>query len=434
MRVLLVSVSLWLSSHGCGDPRAAHQRDAMASALARAEADAREPTAEVALDAPLDRAALVSAVLARNPDLAAARASWRAIAAEAPAATAWPDPMVTYEVAPLSVGAAVPFGQRVELRQRLPFPGKRALAGDVVAADADAARADYQTLRLELAEATVHAFDDYYVAARALEVNAHHRPLLERVQRGALAQVSAARAGQQDVLEAEGELIALERDRLALDGQQRAARTRINRLLRRAVDAALPPPPARLIPAARRVEPPAPHPRQAAAEARTRARTAELAGARRAFYPDLEVMASYDSMWSDWQHQVMVGIGIELPLARGARTGGVERAQAEQARAQAELTSVTDALAAQRDDGQREADEATAALALYEQRAVPNAQARLDAALAGFTAGQATFAQVVMAEHGLREVELRLEQARAELDRKLATLDRISGRVAGGAP
>lgn len=433
MRSHHVAIPTLLSLAGCAGAPGARAHGAMVAELRSLERD--RPVAldsEPVLGAPaLDRAALVAAVLARNPEIDRVREAWRAAAAAYPAAVAIADPMLTYEVAPFSIAGDVPFGQRVQLTQKVPYPGKLARAGEAVLADAEAARAEYDQVRSQLAEAAVGAFDDYYVAARALDVNAHHRGMLERIQQSAAAQYGVGRGASQDPLEAEGELIALERERLMLDAQAHAAAGRINRLLRRSPGAPLPPPPTRLeigVPGAGA----APLDPRAGATARLRARAAELAAAERASYPDLELMGTYDSMWGDWQHRVMVGIGIELPLSRAGRRGAVERARAALASATAELASVTDALAEARDAAHREVDEAAAALALYERRAVPNARARVDAALAGFTAGQAPLAMVMVAERGLREIELATERARAELDRRIAALDRLTGRIAGG--
>ncbi|HET7502341.1 MAG TPA: TolC family protein [Kofleriaceae bacterium] len=418
----------------CAGAAGAREHDAMAAALRDLEREhAAAASGELALGgATLDRDALVAAVLARNPELEVARETWRAQAAAYPSAVALGDPMLTYEVAPFSVTGDVPFGQRVQVSQKLPFPGKLSLAGDAALAEADAARADFGLLRQQLAEAAVGAFDDYYVAARALEVNTHHRELLERIQRSAAAQYSVGRAASQDPLEAEGELIMLDRERLMLAVQQHAASARINRLLRRSPDAPLPPPPSTLVvpapaDAAGPVDP------KVAARARIRARAADVAVAERAFYPDFEVMAGYDSMFDDWRHQYTLGVAIEIPLSRAGRHGAVDKARAGLAGATAELEAVTSTLAEDRSHAQREVDEARTALALFEQRAVPNAKARVDAALAGFTSGQVPFPTVMMAERALREAELSVERARADLDRKTATLDRLNGRIAGGA-
>src|SRR5690349_17228549 len=110
----------------------AREHDAMLAALQQSERGRPAQLGDdVALGSgTLDRAALVAAVLARNPDLDAARATWRAAIATYPSATALEDPMLTYEVAPASIASDVPFGQRVELTQKLPWPGKRGAAGD----------------------------------------------------------------------------------------------------------------------------------------------------------------------------------------------------------------------------------------------------------------------------------------------------------------
>src|SRR5262249_21135495 len=161
-------------------PRA-HRYDLLAAATAPTEsvsARAAAPDdASLVVAGELDRAAVVAAVLARNPDLDAARAAWRAAVAAYPSATALDDPMAGYALAPLSIGSGARFGQRIEISQKLPWPGRRALRGDAALADAEAAGADLEALRLDLAEAAVRAFDDDYVAARALAINQHHRDL-----------------------------------------------------------------------------------------------------------------------------------------------------------------------------------------------------------------------------------------------------------------
>lgn len=432
-----------IAACGGANPAALRERDAMTAALrandsrpvptalppATAE-DAMAPAGELALGSPLDRAVLVAAVLARNPDAEAARQAWRAAVAGYASAVAPSDPTLSYELAPLSVAGDMRIGQRVQLSERIAWPGKRAVAGEAALAEAEIARADDAALRLALAEAAVQAFDDDYVAARALEVNAHHRAMVERIAASAQAQYGAGRATQQDLLEAEGERIALDRERLMLDTQQRAAIARLNRLLHRPPEAPLPPPPEQLVaagpPSAAAVDP------RTAARARVRARRAAVASAERAFYPDLELMAGYDAMFDDWRHRFTIGLAIEIPLERSGRVASVERARAALAGASAELAAASDALAEDRARARRDVDEATSTLALYDQRAVPNARARIDAALAAFTAGQASFSTVMMAERALREVELDVARARADLDRRTAAFARVWGTIAGG--
>jgi outer membrane protein TolC len=409
----------------------------MMTMLSRADRD--HGAGEVAFSgATLDRGALVAAVLARNPDLDVARETWRASVDAYPTAVTLEDPTASYVVAPFTIGSNVRFGQTIELRQKLPWPGKRASAGEAMLAEAEAAKADLATLQLDLAGAAVEAFDDDYVAMRALDVNHHHRELLERIEEAVLAQYAVGHGSQQDPLEVRAELIALDRDRLMLETQQRAAVARLNRLLHRPASAALPPPPTSLeVATADPAAPPhtvevGPHPKLQAAKARIRARHADAAHADRAFYPDFEVMATYDAFWDAWQQRVMVGVGINIPLQRDSRRAALAMARAQEARAAAELTSAIDRVDEERDRARQELDEATKARDLYEHQLLPVARRRVDAALAGFTTGQNPFTTVVMAEHALRGAELQLEQARADLDRRAAAVDRAEGRIPGG--
>src|SRR5678816_1223244 len=109
---------------GCVDGARVRQHDAMSVAVSRVVADrarTRElDDASLVANGNLDRAAVVAAVLARNPDLDAARASWRAAVAAYPSAIALEDPMASYALAPFSIGSNAPFGQRIEISQKLP--------------------------------------------------------------------------------------------------------------------------------------------------------------------------------------------------------------------------------------------------------------------------------------------------------------------------
>ncbi|HEX7841036.1 MAG TPA: TolC family protein [Kofleriaceae bacterium] len=432
-----LSSALVAALAGCVDSARVRQHDTMVAAGSHAEAEHAHARAlddaSLVVNGELDRAAIVAAVLARNPDLDAARATWRAAVATYPSAVALDDPMARYALAPFSIAASdVRFGQQIDVSQKLPWPGTRQARGDAAIADAEAARADLESLRLDLAEAAVQAFDQLYITARALDINQHHRELLERIENSAIAQYTAGHASQQDPLEARAHVIELEREHLMLETQRRVAVAMLNRLLRRKLDVELPPPPAHLA-VAPSTEGQHEHPKQLAASARIRARQAGVDAANLAFYPSFEVMGSYDSMWDTWRHRWMIGVGIEIPLERGKRHADLERARAEQAKATAELASVTDMLEEGRERARSEVDESTRTLALYEKQLLPTTRERVDAALAGFTAGQNPFSTVVMAEHELRDVELAIERTRAELDRRLAALDRLEGRIPGGA-
>lgn len=408
----------------------------------REDAPARpapDAASSFASDGPLDRAALVAAVLEHNPSVAAAREGLRAALAEIPQATAFDDPSIAYEIAPLTLAHDGRFGQTVSIRQKLPFPGKRRFAGEAALARAEIEGAELGRVRLELAELASALYDDYYVVARALEINAHHRELLAQMQASAQAQYVAGRAAQQDPIQAEVELARLARERLAIEAEHDQLVARINGLLHRAPSAALPPAPAVLevagAPAGTSAELQElalrARPQRDAARARIRAARAEIEVARRASYPDFVVMGSYSSMWDMPEHRWMVGLVVDVPIFRGKRRAAVEQARAHAARAGFEDERLADEIRVEVDRAHRRVAEATALVELHEAQLVPAARAQVAAARAGFTSAQTSFVAVVAAHDNLREAELELAMARAELSRRRAALSRAVGRVPG---
>lgn len=426
----------------CSAAPSARRRDALWTEYRRSArtAEARGDGASLFAEAEvLDRGALIESVLARNPDVDAAREGLRAALAEVDAATSLDDPMISYEVAPLSVAGEAHFGQRVEIRQPLPFPGKRRLAGEAALAMAEAEAAEIEMVQLELAQMTSELFDDYYVVARALAINEHHRALMAEMKDSAEAQYVAGRGSQQDPIQAEVELAQLERERLGLETQRVEIVAQLNGLLHRSPEAALPPPPAELDLAA---APPGTseelqalalerRPQRDATQARIRAGQAEIAVAKRDYYPDFELMAGYDSMWDMPEHRWMVGIMVEIPLQRGRRRAAVEKAEADTAKMRFEDETLVDEIQVEVARAYRRVVEAEELVELNEKTLVPAVRDQLDAARAGFTSAQNDFNTVVEAEENLREAELELEMARAEVSRRRAALARAVGVIPG---
>ncbi|HET9227720.1 MAG TPA: TolC family protein, partial [Thermoanaerobaculia bacterium] len=194
------------------------------------------------LDAPLDAGTLAAAVAERNPSLEAARQAWRAASARVPRERALDNPMVSYSLAPLSIGSDVPFGNELEVRQTLPYPGKREARAALAEAEAGAAFEDYREALLELTARAGTLAADWYLVHRALEINEQHLRLLDGFREVAAARYAAGLAMQQDPLQAEVESAKLLQMGAELEAQRRVIAARINALLHRDPGAPLPPP------------------------------------------------------------------------------------------------------------------------------------------------------------------------------------------------
>lgn len=386
----------------------------------------------------LQRGALVRAVLRRNPSLAAARHAVRAASLRYHSASGLDDPMLSYAFAPLSVAPGnARFGQMVTLTQKLPWPGKRALAGEMALAEAEARRQTLEVTRQELAFMASVLFDRYYAVTRSLELNREHVALLTDIRRAAVAQYETGRGTQQEPLQAEVELGHVERQRIVLESRRAVVLAEMNGLLHRAPEAALPPPPSRLERVARgrarsrvlRAEALSNRPDLRAKHAVLQGQRAGRELAERAYFPDFGVMAGWSSMAMMPEHEWTLGFMLEIPLARDRRSGNVDEAEARIAETEAEIAATEDAIAVEVETARRRLIEAEDVVDVYEKRLLPVSDAQIEAARAEYVTGRGEFQALIDAERSQRSLELDYEAALGELGERRAGLLFALGRI-----
>ncbi|MEO7033788.1 MAG: TolC family protein [Polyangiaceae bacterium] len=438
----LTTLVLLSALTGCATAGGTSYFENPSSALAHSVSGAAQPT-----DPPisastrvLDRAAFVRAVLLRNPSLESAKQAWRAASARVRESGTFDDPMLDLGVAPLSVGSSkAPLGYEVGISQKLPWFGKHSFEVAGAAADAEAVKSDYESVERDLALNAVLLYDQYFVATRALEINAQHVELMKALRDAATAQFTTSRASAGDALQAESELSHMEHDSAVLSSQRDVTAAQMNELLHRLPELPLPPPPRDLppplLPAAdpKRLEAQAlrERPEIAAAQQRARAQQARADGASRDSYPDVTVSTSYNSMWDMPEHRWMVGVGLNLPIQSGRRAALLDEATAARAQFESEAARLSDAARTQVFVALKQLEESQHVLRVFEQRLTPLARDRVAAARSGFVTSQNSFVAVMDAEKNLRQVELDYQVARAESDRHSAELEHALGRIPG---
>ncbi len=397
------------------------------------EADATSPFPGVA---ELQRAALVRAVLERNTTIRSAQHAWRAAVSRYPQAVALDDPVIGYGLAPRSLGSnSVDSAYKIDFSQRIPFPGKLALRGQTALAEAEAARHDFEAVRLRLATIASLLLDDYYLLARSLEINAEHVALLEELQVVATARYAAGEVSQQDPLQAETELAHLLHQEVVLQTRLHVTRQQLNTLLHRHPELSLPAPPDVLDPpggdpsaySVDTIDALQGRPELRAAEARIEARRASAGLARREFLPDFTLVGSYNTLWQDPDLQPYVGISINIPLQLSRRRAALEEANANLARAESDRQGIEDSIRLDVETALTRLAEAKHVLRLFEERLLPAVKDRIAAARAGFETGRDSFLVLIDAERDLRTTELGREEARAEFSRRSAELLRATG-------
>jgi outer membrane protein TolC len=435
--VAVLATAFWLA--GCLGSSGARYRalDQDLTALEAAETTRGSGGLPFAGAPQLEREALVTEVLRRNPTIAAARFAWRAALARYPQETALEDPMLGYSVAPRTFGSGtVPQeAHRFEGSQAIPFPGKLGLRGAAALAEAEAAAADHAAVRLRLASMASLLYDEYWLLARAAEINDQHLELVRELREIATARYESGVGEQQDPLRAEvEETELLHREREIATGRRVTAQ-QIAALLRLRDGSELPPPPRELAPATVQDEPAdresalADRPELRAAEARVRGREAAEDLALREFFPDLRLVAAYDRSWDQTDMRPMVGLEVNVPLQLGRRRAALEQARAELAMAQSERDRTEDEVATEVVTARERLAEAHHLLELTRDRMLPASRDQLAAARAGFEAGRVDFADVIEAERAVRSAELAVEEGRAEASRRAAELSAALGRL-----
>jgi outer membrane protein TolC len=404
-----------------------------------------EPHAAAPLTGGWSVEVLIKEVLARNPSLEQMTAAWQAAAARYPQVTSLDDPMLGLTVAPASIGSSeVDFGGRIEVSQKLPWPGKLCLKGQAALAEAGAAGADVEDMRLQLVESARNAFYEYYLVGRALAVNEEALRLLREFRQNAERRYTTALAPQQDVLQADVELGRQHERQVSLQRMRQVAVARINMLLHLPPDNPQPPPPEQL-------EPGAPLPPVSALRAIALGRRPDLkaladrlasaesavALARREYLPDFEVTAAYDSIMGNGPTRDLapqVGVRVNLPVRLDRRRAALMEACARAAQRRAELAGRADQVNFQVQEAYEQVVESDKVVRLYEETILPAARRNVREAQSAYVTGKTPFVSLIEAQRNLVGLRDRSYEARAESLRRRATLERVTGGPLAPAP
>lgn len=380
---------------------------------------------------------LVQQVLARNPTLAQMVAAWQAASARYPQVTSLDDPMVSGTVGPATLGSnKVDFAYRLEITQKLPFPGKLGLKGQAAQAEAAAAGNEVEDMRLQLVEAAKSAFADFCLVARALEVNEENLKRLREAKQTAESLYRTGKAQQQDVLQADVELGRQQERELTLRRLREVTSARINTLLHLPPESFLPPPPEQFLLAE---DLPSVQDLRAAAlsrrpdlqvvAARLDAEQALLRLACREYYPDFEALAAYDAFWQPDERDLrpQLAVRMNLPVRKARRQGAVAEAQARVAQRRAELDRLRDQVAYQVQEASAQVRESAKAARLYEKTILAAAEANVKEARAAYANLKIPFLSLVEAQRNLVNLRDRYYETLADYHRRRAVLERVVG-------
>ena len=379
---------------------------------------------------------LVADVLAANPQLEVAKATWQASIARIAQQSSLDDPMLVYSMAPATIGnQKTDYGQRIEISQTLPWPGKLQLRSEVASHKADAVNQNIDSLRLRLSAIAKTLFADWYYIHQAIHINQINQSLLKDFRAIAVSRYSTGLASKQDALRADVEVALLEHQAIVLERKHRSIRAHINTLLNKLPDGMID------LPAVLSQLEPLPdlkslqdkalltRPELKALTAHVEAAKSQSELALKNNYPDINLKAGYNSLWENHDKHFTVGIGINLPIYQDKHRAAENEALA--LRKQAEWSKV-DFVAQIRKEVQQAYDRAEESMhvySLYKNRLLPLARENLDAATADYQSGKGDFLTLISSEKNWMQTQLQLQQTLTDSHRRIAELESAVGEL-----
>ena len=372
---------------------------------------------------------------ATNPEIKAARARAAAAAYVPRQASAYDDPVFSYEAwnAPESFDVTRADNNIPKLSQKVPFPGKRSLAGTAAERDADVARREADMVQLEVVAAVKRAYWDLWLVHENLLVHSRDKVLVENLARIAERRYAVGQVSQPDVLRAQVELTRLVNrvttETLGVD----AARAELAALLSRddPQSIGLPEEPVRrpleqdvasLTEAALRQRP------ELAAQQASIARfEANRRSARLGYLPDFEFTAErfYNA---DRRDGLGAMVSMSIPLVYKYKyDAAAGEANARMTTAQAELRRLQDRI---RRDVQQAFLRAKIALAqrdLFVSTHIPQAEQALRASQVSYETGKVDFLSLVDSVRAVEAIHVEHYQAEADFEKAYADLERAVG-------
>ena len=346
----------------------------------------------------------------------------------------------------------------VGVGQTIPFPGKLPLRTRAAERELAAAHARLDDAELEVEKAVKTAYYDLAYIDRALEIVERNRRLLLDFMKVTETRYSVGTGGQEDVLRVRVEAARLGEEAVALVEQRRATLAQLNAVLDRPSDTPVDEPavPQRVARAAiadsvagvrfvsatlgaRAADSPLPplEMLQAAAtrqnptirvhEAMIAAQAARVELARKDHLPDFDLSLSYGQR-DGFSDMVTALISVPIPLQKGRKQDQLlAEARSELAALEAEHHEHTNALNAEVARLSAELERDRSQLALYVKAILPQGQAALASATAGYQVGRADFLTLLDTQATLFEYETSYFRVLSDFARTLAELERVIG-------
>ena len=388
---------------------------------------------------------LVEEALRSSPSIQATRKEWEVSTKRPSQVASLPNPELTFSsmssanILPYSTIGNGPLSwASFMFKQKIPWPGKLNLKGDIAETEAAQKAHLYQAATFQVIRQLKTAYFELTYVDQATRILNRYQDLLQRLSRIAEARYSVGEGLQADVLRSQVE-ISLIMERLELLGQQReSAQAQINSLLNRSPDVVLP----QLVPVEdTSVELPfslerlyltarEQNPEIAAERLEIQKASLQLDLSKKQSFPDLNLSTTYMLRGGPFDNMYEYRLGLEIPLYfwRKERLGveeSVEEIERSRHSYQSKLQQVTFNIK----DAYIGARTAQSLIRLYRQGIIPQSTASLDSALSAYEVGSIDFLNLIENALTVLNYELRYHEETGDYFQNLVRLEELLGFV-----
>lgn len=356
----------------------------------------------------LDSETLVQMALARNPDVESVISRIDAYRHQVEVSDTLDDPKVSFGVAPAVLGSSGGGnGVLVEFQQALPWPGVLDLRRKAALTDVRLWQQNLALSKIVLAREARALHASWLYRKELLELNSHHQSVWNDFIKISESKYAGGTGAKSPVLQARQELEMLRQERIELEASLQRDVASINRLLANDPDTDIALQPlSHVIDVTRPMYGAAlanvdmqPGYRLIAAQVERKAREFDLA--RRDRYPSFSVMTKYNGIWNNPDQRWSVGVGVNLPLDFGKRTGRENRIRAEKRSLEWKQQDTALILQERLAHAYSAWNEAQKKRALYQQDLIPLAEESLATAVDEYRSGAGNFLSLLVAERQL---------------------------------
>lgn len=371
-----------------------------------------------------------------NPSIQAARDRLLAARERPTQVSALEDPTFTYEGfnLPENFDLARTDNNILKLSQKLPFPGKRQLRGEIAAHEAEIAKEEVRMAEVTIRAGVKKAYYDLWQVHQNLLIYSRDKELMAQFATIAEKKYAVGQAAQPDVLRAQIELTRLVTRITTESLKVGEVRARLNRLLSRPPEAPLGVPQDAPKPVVRQtLEELAELALQTRPEVVARAvaihrDTATLALARKAYFPDFEVYA--ERFFNGGRKD---GFGVifsaTIPLAyREKYDAGVAEARAQLNASKADLQAAHDIALAEMKGALVRAQTAIELINLFSQTHILQSEQALASSRIGYQTGKIDFLSLLDSLRAVEQVHLDHLAAATDFEKAYAELEQAVGQ------